>query len=346
MLVALALAGCPAEKPPPLPVPPKPVVPPDVVVAQLPDLLTVVRLDWVVLLRPQRLAETAWLRPSLARILRDERLELSARTTGIDLRNVPELVLAGYRGESLIQLVRHRVGQGDLERRFRERLTSEEIRSEHGHQLVTLFGKIGTAEHGFVAIGRDVAGFQDGGSRKKGPATIAALYAQGKLERIPRVLGDDALGPIHAALTRSGIPPAEVLFPGPFEGEAARGARGLLASATGVGAVLEPTPRHTMELRVIVAGDFGAGADLERASAILAKAWGDLAAADLGHLLGLDTPVAPPQASASELGLALTVELDADLLFSGLAAATIDNIQDIMREATPEAPPLDDAAEP
>jgi hypothetical protein len=325
-----------------LPPRPQPVAQPDVLVAQLPDLLTVVKLEWLVLMRPQRLARTEWLRPSLARVLRDERLELAGRTTGVDLRTVPELAVAGYRGDAILELVRHPNDQADVEKRFRERLTGDTTRSEHGHQLVTLFGNIGTTQYGFLAFGRDVAGFQYGGSRNKGPATIAALYAQGELEGIPRVLASDALGPLHAALARSDIPPVEVLLPGPFEDGLERGARGLLAAATGVGAVLDPTERHTLELRLIIAGDYGSGPDLERAVAILWKAWNDLAEADLGHLLGLDQPVAEAVPGAHELGLTLTVELDPDKLLSGLAAATVDSIQEIMRDAP--APPGDDPA--
>jgi hypothetical protein len=314
-----------------MPLPPEPT-PPDVQVAALTDLLTVADLEWMVLLRPEAILELGWLDEPLGKILRDERLDLLARATSIDLRTVPELVLAGYRpslrdDDVIAYFVRHRAEQRDVEVKFRERLTSGETRSVAGHQLVVLSGEVGRSRRALAAIGRDVAGFQYGGDRQKGPATIAVLYAQGKLEGVPTVLADPALAAVHAAL---GAPLGEVLLPGPFEGELARGGRGLLAAADAVGVGLEPTDRQTMLLRVLVSGDFAASeGDAVR---FLEAAWQDLAASDLGHLLALDRPVGPPAAAPVPVGLGLVVELDAAALLAGLAAATVQDVREIMSE--------------
>lgn len=325
-----ALDACGGElPPPPLPPLPKQVAAPDVIIPQLTDLLTIVDLEWLVLLRPRRLARTAWLAPALSRVLKDQRLEIAKRTTGIDLREVPELAVAGYRQDVVLQLVRHEQKPVDVERRFRERLTNKEVRTELGHQVVSLWGEIGTRPHGFVSVGIDVAGFQYGGDEKRGPGRIALLYALDKLENIPTVLQDIPLAKVHAALGADGVPPVEVLFPGPFEGDLARGARGLLAASTGVGISITPTDRRTVRLVVLLAGDYAR--DTEKATELLLASYQDLAGADLGHLLGMHEPEVAPVAIAVPFGLGIGVELDAEKLFRGLSAATVDDIEEIMR---------------
>jgi hypothetical protein len=178
-----------------------------------------------------------------------------------------------------------------------------------------------------VAIGRDVAFYQFGGQVRTGPARIATLYARGML-RAPTALADPSLALVDRAL---GPAPAKLHLPGPFEGDRARGARGLLAAATAMGAALRPTERQTFALRIALIGDYGAPTAEDRAVAFLELAWTDLAAADLGHLLGLHQPVRAPRASRAPEGLMLDVELDPAALFDGLAAATVDDVREIMR---------------
>lgn len=316
------------ERPAPLPPAPRQVALPDVIVAQLTDLLTVVDLSWLVLLRPRRLVETAWLEPAVGRVLDDERLAVVAKATGVDLRQSPELAVAGYAGVTL-QLVRHQHDHREVERHFRERLTSDVTRSELGHQAVSLWGNVGQTRHGFVSIGVDVAGYQYRGDEKTGPGRVALRYALGTLDDVPRVLDDASLGALHAALHAREVPPVEVLLPGPFEGDLARGARGLFGAATGVGVSLTTTEAHTLRLVALIAGDFSA--DIDKATSLLDAAWHDLAVSDLGHLLGLHTPKVAAQVMSAPLGLGIAVELDADLLFRGLSAATVDHIDEIMR---------------
>jgi len=271
----------------------------------------------MVLARPESLLAIEWLRTPLARLLRDDRLDMLARTTGIDLRQVPELVLASYRSGANALVVRHRRKQIEIERKFRERLTSEVTRSTEGHQLIGLWGRIGLSLRGFAAIGRDVVLFQYGGDQRRGPARIALLYARGRLRSVP-----------SAETLAAGEAPLKALLPGPFEGELARGARGLLAAAESVTATLAPSERRTLRLQVLLAGDYASHPD---AKPFLEAAWSDLAKSDLGHLLGLHQPVAAPEVTVDASGLVLRAELDPEHLLRGLAAATVDNVREIMR---------------
>jgi hypothetical protein len=160
----------------------------------------------------------------------------------------------------------------------------------------------------------------------RGPARVAALYAMQKLTRSPTVL---ALDPLRALSTRFGGAPARAFALGPFEGELARGARGLLAGATALGASVRPSARDGLALVVAVAGDFtksGAPASQE-----LLDAWNDLAAGSFGRLVGLDQPVEPPLATHAPDAVAVAVELSPPKLAEGLARATSADIARIMR---------------
>lgn len=305
--------------------------PPDREVARVTDLLTAVGLRWAVLLSPAELVGTSWLAPAIQRLVDDERWDALATTTGIDVRVAPRIVLAGYEDdgeETVAYFVRHRAEPALVERKFRARLTDGLRRRELGHQLVTVWGRIGRRPHGHVSVGPDVAGFQYGGDADEGPLRVAALYARGRLGGIPTLLEDEALGALARAL---GAAPALLLLPGPFSGELSRGARGLFAGAVGLGLSLAPTDQQSLAARALLSGDYGHGPDLERALDFAAMAWNDVARSDLGHLLGLGEPVSPPEARAHPLGLELTVELDPARLANGLAAATMDEVETIMR---------------
>ncbi len=327
MLASLTwlLAGCPPPAAPERELPPPAL--PDLEVARLSDLLTGAHLEWLVLMRPEELARIEWLKPSLGRVVKDDRLDLLAKATGIQLREVPELALASYRqpdgSDAVAFVLRHRSDPLSLERKFRERLTSGAERSEVGHQLVGMWGYIGRAARGFAAIGPHVVGYQYGGDRRRGPARVALLYGEGKL-KVPPALGDPSLGGLATAL---GAAPVKAFLPGPFEGELARGARGLFAAATAVAAALTPTASQTLALDVLIGGAFPA----VEAPRYLEGAWDDLVQSDLGHLLGLGAPKSPAAISVQPESLALHVELDAAALLDGLSAATTDNVADIMK---------------
>jgi hypothetical protein len=158
---------------------------------------------------------------------------------------------------------------------------------------------------------------------RKGPARIALLYAGGELATVPTVANDPGLGALAKAL---GDAPLSVMMPGPFEGEMARGARGLFAAAESVGASLQPTARRTLRLEIVLVGDYSQPDE----ESFLLAAWQDLAKADLGHLLGLHEPVVAPDIHSDGV-LRLRTELDPERLLRGLSAATVDSVREMMR---------------
>jgi hypothetical protein len=245
LCATLAAACASSSTPAPAPGPAPPALPP-LEVARLTDLLALAHLRWLLLAHPREIAAIPWLIPAIGTVVPETNFDRFKAATGVDLREVTEAAVAGYAAEApaggadpeaVFYLARH---QGDLsvvEGRFEQRLTSGEHRSAERPDLVRVAGKIGAAPATLVLIGRDVVGVQRGGSATRGPARIATLYATGTLKKSPTALAEN---PLRALAARLGPAPLTAFAISPFEGELARGAHGLLAGATAVGAEARP----------------------------------------------------------------------------------------------------------
>lgn len=329
LLAGAGVAGCGAAPPPP-PAPAAPPLPPLKTAGPLADLLPLAQLRWLILARPREIASLSFLIPAIGTVVPEENLDRFAAATGVDLRQIPEAAVALYAdeagAETLFYLVRHNGDPATIERAFRESITAGAHRAEDRPDLLRVSGKIGAAQSTLVLIGRDILGVQQGGSAARGPARIAALYAEGKLKKSPTALGEE---PLRSLIKRFGDAPLRALAPGPFQGELQRGARGLLAGATAIGASARPSAREGIAVSVAVAGDFSKSG--EPASRELGGAWKELAAGSFGHLLGLDQPVQAPLTTFSPEAVACAVELDPQRLATGLRSATSAKIAEIMR---------------
>lgn len=330
LLASLTAFGCSSPPSPELPIT-KPE-PPPLVVPSLDHLLPLAGLRWAVVVHPREIAQIPWLIPAIGKFIPEARFDRFATVTGIDLRQTPEAFVASYDtegGEALVELVKHagsQPGQTKIERAFQDRLSADVTRSVDRPDVLRLTGRIGRQEHGFAAIGQDVVCFQQGGSQKRGPCRIATLFAQNKLAKL-RTLADEPNA--SAILGRLGNAPFRAFALGPFEGDEARGARGLAAVATAVGVALRPSAREGILVSVVVLGDFGPKADV--AARELELAWADVAKSPFGHLSGLDTPVAAPLSMFASTAVTLQVELDTQKLSKGLADATVNEVDAIMR---------------
>lgn len=325
LAAALGLLAPACGAPAPAPRPPAPPLPP-LRTGDLTALLPLAGLRWLILARPREIAAIPWLIPAIARIAPERNLDRYAASTGVDLRQIQEAAIASYAGGATLYLARHSGAPVTIERRLRRRLTGKVRRAEERPDLVRVSGDLGPTPHALVLLGRDVLAFQDGGSPSRGPARIASLYALGKLSRSPTALAGE---PLRSLAARFGPAPVRALALGPFEGELARGARGLLAGATAIGAAARPSARERIAVAVAVTGDFSTSGPA--ASEELLAAWDDLASGSFGHLLGLDAPLEPPLAMHAPEAVAIAVELDPDRLARGLAAATGARVEEIMR---------------
>lgn len=329
-VAASALAGCGGAPPPP-PQPPKPDEPPPLRIAELTNLLPLSQLRWLILTKPRDIAAVPGLIPAIARIAPEQNLAQFAARTGFDLRQIPEAAVATYThggegSETTLYLVRHNADRVAVERLFRARLTGNEHRAVDRADVVRVSGKIGTTPATMVVLGSDVVGYQFGGSATRGPARIASLYALDKLKKSKAVMSED---PLKALSTRLGSAPFRAFAVGPFEGELARGARGLLAGATAIGGTVRPSARDGLLLVIAVAGDFSKSG--EPASRELIAAWDELAKGSFGHLLGLDAPIERPLATHAADAVSVAVELDPNKLAQGIAALTSARLAEIMK---------------
>lgn len=327
---AAFLAGCGGRASNPAkPVAPAPRVPLDI--SSLDQLVPLPGLRWLVVARPKEIAEITWLEAPIALLLDKERLDASAQTMGFDLRTLPEAIWAGYRAEegpedASFQLVRHGNDPLSIERLFRDRLSSDIVRSLDDAQIVRVRGRIGQTNHALATLGRDIVCLQQDGSLDRGPCRVSALLAQGKLKRTFPVFHDESL---RILAKRFETAPLRLFAPGPFEGATARGVRGLLAAATAIGTAFRPTKKQGLALEIAVTGDFSTSGG--EASRKLASSWDDLAGRPLGHLLGLDAPMTPAAPSYLRDVVLLQVELDPRKLAKGLADATSNQIREIMQ---------------
>jgi hypothetical protein len=337
-VAGLAAAGCGAAAAPSPALPPEEALTP-LHTSELTGLLPLAQLRWMILVRPREIASIPWLIPSIGAVVPEKNLDLFAQSSGLDLRQIPEAVIASYAGEdsfetaatlraaeSTFYLVRHHADPLAIERAFRRRLTTGERRVVERRDLYRVSGRIGVSTSSLVVIGRDIIGLQSGGSAQRGPARIAALYAVDKLKKSPTVLSQE---PLRSLSARFGEAPLRALSLGPFEGELARGARGLLTGATAIAASARPSAREGIALVVAVAGDFSRSG--EPASRELADAWRELAESAFGRLFGLDQPIEKPLATHSEGAVAVAVEISPQKLARGIAAETSGRIEEIMR---------------
>lgn len=316
--IALALvvsAGCGGAPPPE---PARVVAPPvePTVVPSLSGLASRAGLASAMLVRPAELATTPGFLSGVASVLTPERLARYRIVTGIDLTRTREVVAATYgsgANESTLVLLRVAERPADVERLFRERLTRDERREADHPDVVRLWGKVGMRTVGFVRLGADVVGFQDGGDMERGAMRIAALYALGRLRRAPTLLADGPVAELHRSL---GDAPFVYLVTGGVELAVPGAATQLGEVAAAWGFAARPTAKGTALVSARVLGDFTKESDA--AAEELLALWQNLATSELGRSLGLDTPTAPPRPVATADAVGLEVELGLPGLVAGL----------------------------
>ena len=310
--------------------PPAATALPPLATDELASLVPSAGLAELVLLRPREIAQIPWLIPAIAKIAPEQNLARFAAQNGLDLRQVPEALLARF-GDALggadLELARHHQNAIEMERLFEKRLVDGARRDEDRRDIVRLSGFAGSDMKLFERLGDDVVAFQQGGDVVRGPARIAALYAQGKLKKTPRAL-ENRTG-LKGLRARFGNAPVIALAKGPFADEWQRAARGLLQASTGIGAAARPTAREHLGFAIALSGSF-ATEGVEAVDVLLA-AWNDFATSTMGRLLGLDSPIEGPLGTHGNDAIALSVEIEPNRFAEGLRALLTEDIDAIMK---------------
>jgi hypothetical protein len=282
-------------------------------------------LEWLVSLEPKVLASSPETSLALGELFPRKRFDDFKARHGLALESLDELVVAGYRGESVLAFARGFLDPKEIEAHFNARTLVDERHVDASGGIVHVRARRGEQPEHLLLLGTTAAGIERG----KGDALRAAeLFALGKLHRAKPALAADPLAPAARAL---GVFPARAFFPGPFDDEWARAGGGLLRTATAVAIGARPTPvakGASLEVVLVVMGTFS---DAEGAKARFGAAIDRLLASDLGHLLGTDQPAEPLRVEAIDGGLRGRIALQATPLFRGLYTATEATAEEIIR---------------
>jgi hypothetical protein len=294
----------------------------------LSDYVPSAGLRWMVLGRPKEIASDPALAKALGLLMPDARLDLFARSSGVDLRQTSGGLIAGFDQATLFIAETPR-GSDEVERRFSERLVAGALVKKPHPQIDRVAGVVGQTPETLVRVDDKLVAVSVGSGL---PARVVELYALGKLKKSPPAFKGASLQALPIAeLERA---PARFYAPGPFDDDWAHGARGLLVSATAIGAAFRPAGEGHLAVTLVIAGDFGNAA--VDPAALLTQAWNDLAASNLGRLLGLDAPVSPPSVSATPNLLRLSVELDTGPLATGLYSLVKAEVWEILKIEAPK----------
>jgi hypothetical protein len=328
----LVSCGSPATPPPaehPIDLPP------------LVGLVPAAGLDSLVDARPRELLAHPELLPLVTQVIPESQLRTFAnRHAGVDPLKLEELTVASY-SKSTLYLASGDFDGARVERAFRERtlaVTGRFIDARGSGPLSSITRFEGDAAGDHVAMAtfgrRAIAIESHAVPNRVGPLRVSELFAMHKLQRSRPAL---ETAPLDAASAALGDAPVRIFFPGPFEGESAKGLAGLLRAATAVAIAIrfdddrsEPNDHRTkLDVTIDLLGAWND--DAEPAGQRFAAAIESISRSDLGRLCGLHEPIRGPILKTSPTVLSLFAVIDAAKLASGARAATGSQIDEIMK---------------
>jgi hypothetical protein len=291
----------------------------------LTDFVPSAGLRWMAVGRPADLANMPILRPFLADLLPSERLDAFALSTGIDLRETPNALAAGFDYGSLY-VAETPFDNRVIEKRFTDRLVAgASVESKHP-RVRRISGTVGLSPEALLRVDRRFVAFAVGDPSQ---TKIVELYLTGRLSRSPSALRGSALREVPADFATA---PFRFYAPGPFTGEWATGAHGLLGAASAFAAAAAPEG-DSLKVRAVLVGNYQ-GEDLAR----LSSAWADLAESSMGRLTGLDRPISPPATDLGPGRLTLEVKIALAPFFAGLRAAVAADVWEMLGGRAPTRP--------
>jgi hypothetical protein len=283
-------------------------------------------LRWLVVARLSELAHDRAIAAALDLLFPGPRLAGFAIATGLDLREVSVGVAAGF-DYATLYAAEVPTGGEVVEQRFIDRLVGEASTTRPRPGIVRISGALSGVPETLVSVRGHLVAVSLGDPT---PARVAELYAEGRLGRSPSALQGSALSTLPPLLARA---PLAFYAPGPFTGEWASGARGLLGAAVALGVAVSPDG-DALRVTIVLTGRFDA-VDAER----LGSAWSDLEGSTMGRLLGLDRPIEPAKTSSGPDRLTLEVRLGLMPLVTGLRAAVAADVWEILNIPPPAPRP-------
>ncbi|HEV8247943.1 MAG TPA: hypothetical protein VGP93_19345 [Polyangiaceae bacterium] len=285
-------------------------------------------LRWMIVGHPQKISENADLSAALTQLLPKERLDAFAASSGIDLRRLPNALIAGF-DLGTLYLAETSHNSAELAREhFVERLGGRELVERPHPDIVRVSGTLDGKPHSFFDLDGKVVGLAAGDLTL---SRIAVGYALGKLKKTPTALRGAAL----SSLPRPAREPLLTFYaPGPFEDEWARALHGVLAAALAIAIQLDDVQDGYLQLTLFVAGDWADGG--QRALEQLQAAFLELSASSTGKLFAFERARAITGSFHPQY-LTLSVQLPLDPLMRGLRAAVVADVWEILDLPVPSA---------
>ncbi len=302
----------------------KPMAAPALYRGNVLDYAPAAGLSWLLVLRPERILRSATVAPSLALLIPDDRWAAFEAATGVRVRDVPSAAVASY-GLGTLYLAELPAEFAPVVReRFALRFTTDPILSRPREGLERIRGTTGGVPRSLVTLDDRLLAVA---ARDTTLTRIVEAYALHKLKS-PSVLRGAALWELPP-LPNEAL--AAFYVPGPFEGEWASAASGLLSAATALQLVVVDAGDGRVRATLTLIGDF----EVDSASEQLERAFRDLVESSTGKLLALEN------ATDTKVGihppfLTLTTNLPLEPIARGLRAAVIADVWEIL-ELNPQS---------
>jgi hypothetical protein len=291
----------------------------------LSDYVPAAGLRWMLLGSPKRIAENPAFVDSVKLLFPEPRLSTFTRGSGVDLTRVDSALIAGFDFGTLYALEPPPGATAAILSRFRERLLTSERAQRPHPQIERIAGVIGTTPEMLVRIEERLVAVAVGDPT---PARVVEAFARKRLHKSPRALEGASLSTLEVA------PPnavATFYAPGPFSGEWARGAHGLLADSVALRISMMPVSRGRARFQLELSGEFA-----QDAGDRMLAAFRDLQTSSLGTLLALDQSDAPPKIEQRADRLRVEIELDLRPVSEGLRAAVMADVWEILDLRPPD----------
>jgi hypothetical protein len=293
-------------------------------------------LRWLCVAQPQRIFRDSALRALALSVLDADRLDAFTMLSGIDLRTLEAGAIAGYDLGTLYVAALHAPDGGTARARFQERLSHGAQVKQPQPKLYRLFGTRAGEPLALVSVDDRLLAVAAGDPSL---ARVAEAYAMRRLKS-PTALHGAALSALPEAPSNA---LAVVYFPGPFSGEWARAAYGLLGNTQALDVAVESAASENLRITLAMVGDFPIGDERSK----LERAWTDLQASSTGQLFGLEQ-MKKVSIVADLHHLTWSGEVPAAALAAGLRAATVANVPEMFGEhrAEPAGSPVEPAGQP
>jgi hypothetical protein len=301
------------------------------------DLAPAAGVTWLIDVRPRDIFVIPEMAAHVRLVFPDDRFDaFTKRHGGVDLRQLSELDVVGYRAATLL-LARGVFEPSKVERAFTARAKTDgraiDRQSDPLGTIVRTWGTVNGEREQLAIFGHEAIGLEIG---RFGPLRAAEFFAEEKLKKSSPAL---RASPLARATELVGDAPLRAFAPGPFEGESARALGGLLRASTAIAiavTILPPgntetgeEPSARLAIRIVLLGDWkddGAAAASRFAAAIHT-----LSESALGRLMGLARPSAEAKVRIiAEDALAADLTLSALDVFRGLQMATGAGAEDVL----------------